>query len=81
MHKLTPEELQAMTLVRRGKQSAFSVAVLSLEVGEALFLPKKEWTRKYSPSDSVRSMARTHGRKFELLSDVQRTGWVVKRLS
>ena len=80
MRKLTEEELQAMTLLGRGRRSEFSKTLLSLAVGEALFLAKHEWKKKYHPGDAMRRVGRTHGRKFELLADVNGTGWVVKRV-
>lgn len=80
MRKLTEDELRAMTLVGRGRKSEYARALLALAVGEALFLSKQEWNKNYHPSNTARSVGKTHGRKFELLADVNGTGWVVKRV-
>lgn len=81
MHRITPEEYAKMNLRGHGRQSAFSRAVYQLEVDDILFLPKEEWKRKYHPGNSVRTIARRHGRKFEVLSEASGKGWTVKRLS
>jgi len=80
MRKLTEEELRAMTLVGRGRQSEYTRALLGLAVGEALFLSKHEWKKNYHPSNTARRVGKTHSRKFELLAEVNGTGWVVKRV-
>lgn len=80
MRKLTKEEFEALTLVGSGRQSAFSRAVAGLAVGEILFLPTEEWKRKYHPGNAVRTIAKSHNRKFEVLREVNGTGWVVRRV-
>lgn len=80
MRKLTKDEYDAMALVGRGRQSEFSRAVSGLAVGEALFLPKEEWKKKYHPGDAVRGVAKRHGRKFQILREASGSGWAVKRL-
>lgn len=80
MRKLSPEELQAMNLIGPGRQSEFSRTLLTLAIGEALFMAKHEWQKKYHPGTTARKVGKTHGRKFEVLSDVNGTGWVVKRV-
>ncbi|MCF8256641.1 MAG: hypothetical protein K9J06_03760 [Flavobacteriales bacterium] len=80
MRKLTQAEFDALTLIGKGRQSAFSRAVAALAVGEALFLPMEEWKKKYHPGNPVRTIAKKYGRKFDVLREVKGTGWVVKRL-
>jgi len=81
MRKLTPEEYASMNLRGRGRQSAFSRAIMQLEVGEVLYLPKEEWNKKYHPSKSVYTIATRYKRKFELLTEVNNKGWTVKRIT
>ena len=81
MKKISQEEFEAMNLVGHGRQSAFSRAVMQLEVGEVLYLPKEEWKKKYHPSKSVYTIAKRHNRKFEVLSEVNNKGWTVKRIT
>ena len=80
MKKLTPEEYASMNLRGRGRQSAFSRAVMQLEIGEVLYLTKAEWGKKYHPSKSVYPISKRYSRKFELLTEVNNKGWTVKRL-
>ncbi|MDP6909732.1 MAG: hypothetical protein QF371_09505 [Flavobacteriales bacterium] len=80
MRKLTPEEYQNMNLTGRGRQSEFSRAVMQLEVGEILFLPKAEWKKKYHPGNSVYTISKRYHRKFEILRETNGKGWTVKRL-
>lgn len=81
MRKLTKEEYEAMNLVGHGRQSAFSRAVMTLEVDEVLFLPTEEWKKKYHPSNAVRNIAKRYHRSFEVLKEANGKGWTVKRLS
>lgn len=80
MRKLSQEEYDAMNLTGHGRQSAFSRAVMQLQVNEILFLPSEEWKKKYHPSNSVRTIAKRYGRKFLVLKEVSGKGWTVKRL-
>jgi hypothetical protein len=81
MRKLTDEEYRAMNLTGRGRQSAFSVAVSGLAVGEVLYLPAEEWGRKYHPGNTVHYIARKHRRKFVVMREASGKGWTVKRVA
>ena len=66
--------------VKRGRDSYLRGALLGLNVGEGLFLPKEEWKRKNSPAYVVSYLKRTLGLRFEYGFKSDGTGWLFRRL-
>lgn len=81
MKKISQDEYDGLPLVGRGRFSAFYREVSRMKVGEILMLEPSDWTKKYHPGRTVRSVAKRTGRSFEVLTIATGEGWTVKRFS
>lgn len=79
MEFIKKEDLPAMLPVKRGRDTKLRIALLQLEVGDGIFLPKEEWKRKNTPSYVVLAIKRTHQRTFEYGFKSDGTGWLFRR--
>jgi len=66
MKKITPEErIRLVPIHSKIGSSPIRKHAFSLEVGEAIFLPKKEWkSYKYSPKTTIGSLLYHKDKKF-----------------
>ena len=56
-------------------------ALVALDVGEALFIEKKEWKKTYSPTQISRRIAKKYNRKYKGGRDAKDRGWAIQRVS
>ena len=66
--------------VKRGRDTRLRVGLLTLEVGDGLFLPKEEWKRKSSPAFVVARLKKTHSLWFEYGLKTDGSGWLFRRV-
>ena len=79
MKKLTAEEFAQRPFYGRGKRSKAYIALLKLEVGEALLIEPQDWERRYPATQIARAIEKKYGFKFTGGKDVLSGGWVFKR--
>lgn len=81
MKLITREEMLSQPLRGHGNSGKVLREVASLQKGQILFIESQDWgTRKYSPGQIVRYIAKKYKRKFSFLRHAALTGWVVERL-
>jgi hypothetical protein len=81
MKLITKEEMLSQPLRGNGNSGKVFRQIATLEKGQILFIETEDWgTRKYSPGQVVRYIAKKYGRKFTFLRHAALTGWVVERL-
>jgi hypothetical protein len=80
MKKIPKEEMPQQLPVKRGRDTRLRGALVQLEVGEGLFLPKEEWKRKSSPAFVVARLKKTLNLRFEYGQKTDGTGWLFKRV-
>ena len=81
MQKIGKEEASGQLPIKRGRDTYLRVALLGLEVGEALFMPKEEWKRKTGPYYVVARIKKTHGHRFEYGMKTDNSGWLFRRVA
>ncbi|MBI4945133.1 MAG: hypothetical protein HY840_01885 [Bacteroidetes bacterium] len=81
MKKITPEESAQMPIKGTGNSSQFYKAIISLHIGEVLFISKKEFTLSRSPARICRTiMKRFPDVKYRFGEVADGSGWKVERL-
>ncbi len=78
MKKITLEQFDIISV--KSINNRFHKAIQNLEVGEAIFIEKKEWNRKSSPSviiGNIRERKENTGKKFKTRSNNK--GWGIMR--
>jgi len=80
MQKLTSDEFDALKIFGKGSSSPLYVALVKLNVGDALLIKKNEWNRKYPPTVIMSRVERKYGYKLERGALVDRSGWAVRRV-
>jgi hypothetical protein len=81
MKKLTEEEANAIKVLPPGKRTLLRVTLLSMQVGEVVFIEAHEWTWKNQPlSTYCRRLEKLNKRRFDCRKAVDGTGWVVRRV-
>ena len=81
MRKLTEIEAKAIPSKSVGKQSLARQAMLSLDVGEIMFLERREWKqKKNSPMEQIRRMRKAFKMDFTCDTALDGTGWIIKRI-
>ena len=78
--RISAEEFDRMPLHGQGRSSAAYNAILSLKVGEAIIIEKKDWKPKYPPTHLVNKIERKFGMKFIRGALPDRSGWGIKRV-
>lgn len=81
MEKIDKANMPALLPVKRGRDTHLRVGLLSLQVGDGLFLPKAEWKRKSSPAFVVSRLKKTHGLRFEYGRKADGSGWLFRRVT
>lgn len=71
-----PEKLP----IKRGRDTHLRGALIQLEVGEGLFLPKEEWKRKSSPAFVLARLKKSLGLQFEYGLKTDGSGWMFRRV-
>lgn len=79
MKKLNSEEFDKRPTKGRGRLSKVYVALLKLEVGEALLVEPEDWQRKYPATQIARSIEKKYKRKYSGGKDVLTGGWAFRR--
>ena len=81
MKKITPEESEQMPIKGTRNASKFYKAIISLQVGEILIIPKKEYTLLRPPGRICRTiMKRFPGVKYEFGELADESGWKIIRV-
>ena len=80
MRRLSTDEFDALPLRGRGKASHFWIEMFKLMPGEGLFIERKEWKKKYTPTQIARNIEKKHKRKYQTGTLADQSGWAVKRL-
>ncbi|MBI4947925.1 MAG: hypothetical protein HY840_16160 [Bacteroidetes bacterium] len=82
MKKISPEESEQLPIRGAGHSSEFYKAIISLQVGEALLITKKEYTLTRPPGRICRTiMKRFADVKYEYGAIADGSGWKVKRIA
>lgn len=79
MKKLTKEEADKISILKRGRSSPTLEFAKSLKVGESALLPKEEWKLKTKPSVILCSNMR-NGMKFSCKQTKDKNGWLITRI-
>lgn len=79
MKKISSEEFDQRPTTGRGKPSKVYMALLKMEVGEALLIEPEDWQRKYPATQIARAIEKKYARKFEGGKDALTGGWAFKR--
>lgn len=79
MKKLSAEEFAQRPFYGRGRRSKAYIALLRLEVGEALLIEPEDWARRYPATQIARAIEKKYSRKFAGGKDALSGGWVFKR--
>lgn len=79
MEKISKEDAAGMLPIKRGRDTKLRGVLLTLEVGEAVFLPKEEWKRKNTPYYVVARIKKTHGFLYEYGMKLDNSGWLFRR--
>lgn len=80
MKKIAKEDMPQLLPVKRGRDTRLRGALLSLEVGEGLFLPKEEWKPKRGPASVISRLKKTSEMRFEYGKKIDGTGWLFRRI-
>lgn len=80
MKKLGKDEIPEQMPVKRGRDTKLRLMLLSLEVGEGLFMPKEEWKRKNGPYYVIARIKKTHGFRYEYGLKADGSGWLFRRV-
>lgn len=82
MKKNTKEETARIMVLGRGRHTWVHVALRELPVGESITIEKGiDWVSKTPPNQLVSRFGKKHKCKFETKQTIDRTGWVVIRVS
>ena len=79
MRILTKEETPDILPIKRGRNTQLRAALLQLQVGETLFMPRDEWKTKNTPHYIVSRVKKTHGFLFEYGMKTDDSGWLFRR--
>lgn len=79
MKILQPEELPPLLALKKGRSTKLRVLLLSLEVGQGLFMAKDEWKTKHGPYYIVARIKKTHGFLYQYTKKADDTGWIFVR--
>ena len=81
MKKISEEEFEGLEPGGRGNSSKFYKAIISLRMGERLFIGREEYTLSRSPDRICRMiMKRFPNVKYEFATLADKSGWKVKRV-
>jgi hypothetical protein len=81
MHILSEEEALQTNIIKQGRNSLLRKNLLTLKVGQVLFLPNKEWQGAHPPYHIARRIAAQTEAKFDYGRKPDGTGWLFKRVS
>jgi len=82
MKKITQEELDNMQIKPTGKSSYLRSVFMNLKVNEMILVEPKDWHWKYkTPSSLCRRIEENTKFKFECMTALDGSGWVIKRLA
>jgi len=81
MKKMEKIELPHILPVKRGRDTPLRVALLSLAVGEGLFMSKEEWRSKNGPYYVVAHIKKTLGHRYEYGMKPDGSGWLFRRVA
>lgn len=81
MKKLSTEEAQHLVVFHKGRESAISRMVKSLQLGEAIEIPHQEVKYKTAMYRSVSHIAKSQNKKFEAGMNLTRTHYLIKRVA
>jgi hypothetical protein len=76
---LSKDELPSVLPVKRGRSSKLRQALLQLEVGAGLFVPKEAYQTKHGPAAVVHRLKRTSGIRVEYGMKPDGSGWIFRR--
>jgi len=82
--KLTSEEFDNLKIKGWGRSSPVYGAILSLQVGEAIIVPRNQWRRNKPPSSVCRAIEKKfkdRKLRFKCVTLADDSGWGIKRLS
>lgn len=81
MKKISEEEFNGLESGGMGNSSKFYKAIISLRVGERLFIGREEYTLSRGPGRICRTiMKRFPNVKYEFARLADESGWKVKRV-
>ncbi|MCX6351207.1 MAG: hypothetical protein NTX03_05020 [Bacteroidetes bacterium] len=77
---ISQDEADGLNLTPQGKKNKIRLLILSLNVGQILYISRAEFTWKgRSPSLFCNALEKEGKGKFEVFKD-EKKGWVVKRV-
>jgi len=76
---LPKDELPAILPVKRGRSSLLRQALLQLEVGTGLFVPKEACRAKNGPASVVHRIRQATGMRIEYGMKPDGSGWIFRR--
>lgn len=81
MKKLTKEEAKGIITKPAGRSSLARTYILDMEVGDIIFLERKDWRQRHrQPSTFCKMLERKYGRNWKCDTALDGTGWVIERL-
>ena len=79
--KITEEEAAQLNLITFGKKHPVRILLESLEKGEIAHISRDDFRWKhYTPNVFLKEIKKRTRRKFTILKEYNRSGWVVRRL-
>jgi hypothetical protein len=81
MEYIKAEDLPPLLPLKKGRSTNLRIMLLTLKVGDGLFMAKEEWKTKTGPYFIVARIKKTHGFRYTYGMKPDGSGWLFCRIA